>query len=180
MGRSGSGKGTQAELLRKKFDFFYYISTGDLFRDVAKQDTDVGHRIREILDEGGLPYEDLPVALWMHELIYNLKEEHGILTDGWPRMVPEAKVLDKFLKFLERYDNTLPIYLEISKEVASQRLLARGRYDDNEKAVGGRMDYFDEQTIGVPNYYKEQGRLVTINGEQPPEKIHEDILKAIR
>ena len=179
IGRSGSGKGTQAELLQKKFGYFYYLSTGEWFRKLADTNSDAGHKVKQLLDEGGLPYDDLATTLWMHDLIFNLKEDQGIIADGFPRRLNEAKNLDGFLGFLERLEDTFHIYLEISREKATRRLLDRGRKDDNENAVEGRMNYFEERVMPVVRYYNEEGKLTTVNGGQTTEKVYEDILKVI-
>ena len=179
MGRSGSGKGTQAELLQKEFGYFYSVQTGEWFRKLTKADSDMGHRVKKVLDKGGLPYDDIATTLWMHDLAFNLKEDQGIIADGFPRRTNEAQNLDRFLEFLNRIAATYYVYLEVSKEEVLRRLLARGRYDDNEEAIEGRMSYFEERVMPVVEYYKEQNKLITINGEQSPEKIYEDILKAI-
>lgn len=209
IGRSGSGKGTQANLLTERFGNFYYLSTGDLFRDLAKQETDAGKRIKEILAKGGLPYDDLATALWMHNLAYNLKEKQGLLADGFPRRLNEAKDLDNFLEFLGRKKDTFYILIGISREEAFERLSKRRicadcgklipwleefkklevcdkcggalgpRADDIPEAINGRLDFYDERVIEVVNYYEEQGKLLKINGEQSIEKVFEDIIKAI-
>ena len=95
IGRSGCGKGTQAKLLIEHFGDFLYISTGDLFRNLSKVNTDTSIKIKKILKQGGLPFDDLATALWMHEIAYNLKQEQGLILDGAPRRVNEAKNLDR-------------------------------------------------------------------------------------
>lgn len=180
IGRSGSGKGTQAELLEKKFSYFYPLTTGDLFRDLAKRDTDTGKRIKKILNEGGLPMEDLATTMWMHNLAYNLKEGQGLLADGFPRRLPEAKSLDAFLEFLGRMNASHFILIDISSKEAFRRLMARGRADDTNEAITGRMNYYEEKVVEVAEYYKERGRLRVINGEQGIEDVHKDIMQAIK
>lgn len=179
IGRSGSGKGTQAELLQKEFGNFYSVATGDLFRKLNASGTDAGNRSKKILEEGGLPYDELATALWMYNLAFNLREDQGLLADGFPRRLNEAKNLDNFLKFLGRQDKTLYFLLDISREEASRRLLARAREDDNENAIDGRMNYFEERVVPLIDYYKSNNKLIIINGEQSVEMIHKDILKAI-
>lgn len=209
IGRSGSGKGTQAELLMEHFNNFYYLSTGDLFRDLAEHDTDAGKRVKKVLEMGGLPYDDLATTLWMHNLAYNLKEEQGLMADGFPRRLNEAKSLDSFLEFLGRKENTFYVLIGISKEEAFTRLSKRRicadcgrlipwleefkkiekcdkcggalktRSDDTSEAIKGRMDFYNERVTEVIDYYKGQGKLIEINGEQSIEKVFEDILKAI-
>lgn len=179
IGRSGSGKGTQAELLTRKFSHFYYLATGDLFRDLAKRDTDTGNRVKKVLDEGGLPMDDLATTMWMHNLVYNLKEEQGLLADGFPRRLPEAKSLDAFLEFLERISTSHFILIDISGPEAFRRLTARGRADDTNEAITGRMSYYEERVIEVVEYYKEHDRLTVINGEQSVLDVHKDIVNAL-
>ncbi|MFY9458057.1 MAG: nucleoside monophosphate kinase [Candidatus Spechtbacterales bacterium] len=179
IGRSGSGKGTQAELLTKKFSHFYYLATGDLFRDLAKSDSDSGKRVKKILDEGGLPMDDLATTMWMHNLAYNLKEEQGLLADGFPRRLPEAKSLDAFLEFLGRINASRFILIDISHKEAFGRLEARGRVDDTNKAITGRMNYYEEKVVEVVKYYKALDRLTVINGEQSIMDVHSDMLKAL-
>lgn len=180
IGRSGSGKGTQAELLEERFSYFYRLATGDLFRDLAKRDTDTGKRIKKILDEGGLPMDDLATTMWMHNLAYNLKEGQGLLADGFPRRLSEAKSLDVFLEFLERINNSYFILIDISREEAFRRLKARGRADDTSEAITGRMNYYEEKVVGVVEYYKKHDRLTVINGEQSILGVHKDIMKVIQ
>lgn len=209
IGRSGSGKGTQAELLREHFGNLFYISTGDLFRDLSKADTDSGKRVKKILQEGRLPYDDLATTLWMYEIAYKVRENQGIMADGFPRRLNEAKNFDQFLEFLERKENTFYILIDISREEAFDRLSKRrickncgqlipwvgefknlkvcdkcggellNRPDDTSEAINNRLDYYDERVVEVVKYYEDQGKLIKINGEQPIEKVFNDILKAI-
>ena len=209
IGRSGSGKGTQAKLLMEHFGNFFYISTGDLFRDLLKQDTDAAKRVKKIVTGGGLPYDDLATTLWMHEIAYNVKEDQGIMADGFPRRLKEAQVLDEFLEFLERKENTFYLLIDISRQDAFERLTKRRicqkceelipwvgefkklkvchkcggnlieRPDDKPEAIKSRLDYYDEKVSQVVGYYEKQGVLLKINGDQPIEDVLKDILKAI-
>ncbi|PIR72256.1 MAG: hypothetical protein COU42_01940 [Candidatus Nealsonbacteria bacterium CG10_big_fil_rev_8_21_14_0_10_36_24] len=210
IGRSGSGKGTQAKLLIERFGNLFYVYTGDLFRDLAKANTDTGKRIKKIIKEGGLPFDELATTLWMYKIAYNVKENQGILFDGSPRRLDEAKVIDEFMEFLERKENTYNILLDISREEAFNRLIKRRickkcerlipwvgefkklkvcdkcggelitRPDDSSKAINNRLDFYDKRVTEVVDYYKKQNRLIEINGEQSIEDVFQDILKAIR
>ena len=209
IGRSGSGKGTQAELLMEKFKDLYYISTGDLFRGLIKRDTETAYRIKKVLEEGGLPFDDLATMLWMHEISFNVKRGQGVILDGAPRRKVEAENLDRFLDFLEKQDSAKFILIDISREEAFNRLTKRRickkcgklipyldpyknwekceecggelmiRFDDNPEAIKNRLDYFDETVLETIDYYKEKNKLIVINGEQGIEKIHNDIMEAI-
>jgi len=179
IGRSGSGKGTQAELLMKRFNYFYSLSTGDLFRDLAKKETNAAKNIKKILVEGGLPYDDLATALWMRHLAYELKEDQGLLADGFPRRLKEAQSLDSFLEFLGRTSNTFYLLLDISREEAFSRLLKRGRADDTTGAINGRLDYYEARVAEVLDYYESKGKLIKIDGERDMEAVHDDIFQRI-
>lgn len=209
IGRSGCGKGTQAKLLMKHFGNLFYIYTGDLFRDLAKADTDTGKRIKKIISEGGLPFDDLATSLWMYKAAYNVKENQGILFDGSPRRLQEAKNIDEFMEFLERKENTFNILLDISRQEGFNRLSKRrickkcgrlvpwvGKFkelkvcdecggeliirpDDTPEVINNRLDFYDKRVVEAVEYYRKQNRLVEINGEQSIKDVHKDILKAI-
>ncbi len=208
LGKSGCGKGTQAKFLMKHFKNLVYISTGDLFRNLAKAKTDTGQKIKKILEQGGLPYDDLATTLWMNEIAYKIKENQGILCDGFPRRLNEAKSLDKFLEFLKR-KTIFCLLIDISRKEALNRLLKRKickkcgrlapwdkeskklkfcdkckgeliiRSDDTVKAINNRLDYYEQRVRPVIKYYKRQNRLIKIDGEQGAKNIFKEILRVI-
>lgn len=182
LGLSGSGKGTQVQLLSEVIRGHHpvhVISTGDLFRRLQEYTTDVGKRVKRILQEGGLPFDDLATTLWMHEIAFRVQEHEGIIFDGAPRRLDEAKNIDRFLNFLGRKENTKVVYLSVSPEEITKRLLSRGRADDNLTAIEGRIDYFNASVLPVLDYYRGQSRLIEINGEQSLEQVHGDIVEAL-
>lgn len=209
-GRSGSGKGTQAKLLLEHLGNMFYLATGDLFRDLARQQTQTGKKIKEILAKGGLPFDDIAIALMLYEIAYKVKEDQGIVFDGVTRRLEEARVLDEFMKWLQRDENTFHILIDISREEAFNRLTKRRvckgcgrlipwlgefkklkvcdkcggqlmqRADDTAEAINARLDFFDQRVLGVIEYYEKQGRLIRINGQQPIEDVFADILKALK
>lgn len=189
IGSPASGKGTQAKLLLKKFKNYYYISSGQLFRKLSRKKTDVGERVKIVVESGGLPYDDLATTLWMYETAFNVKKNQGIVADGFPRRVQEARDLDDFLKFLERKENTLFFLIDISEKEAFNRLAKgrilkggtkRRRADDEIKDIKRRFALYRKRTIPALNHFKKQGLLIRINGEQTRKKVFEDILKAIK
>jgi adenylate kinase len=210
LGRSGSGKGTQAKLLKGHFDNLLHVVTGDLFRSLAKNDTDTSKEVAKILKRGGLPFDDLATTLWMHYIAHNLKEDQGLICDGFPRRENEAKNLDDFLTFLGREKDTYVLLIDISGQEAFDRLTKRrickecgriipwvgqfkelkvcdkcngellARSDDNPKAIKERMNYFEKSVMPTVNYYKRQKRLIVIDGEQPIKDVFNDILKALK
>lgn len=189
MGPPASGKGTQAELLLKKFPSYFYISTGKLFRKLSASNTDTGQRVKDIVESGGLPFDDLATTLWMHEIAFNVRKNQGIVADGFPRRLQEAKDLDEFLKFLERKDNTYFFLIDISEKEAFKRLvkgrLERGgrrikRADDEIEDIKRRFKLYRRRTIPAMNYFKKQSFLIKIDGEQSIKKVFKDILRKIK
>lgn len=209
IGRSGCGKGTQADLLRKHFGNLLYISTGDFCRALAKMDTSAGKTAKNILYKGELIPDFMIIGLWMRELCVSLKDDQGVLFDGAFRRKIEAEQADGFFKFLNREGNFFPILLDISRQEAFDRLTKRrickdcgkiipwvgefkklvkcdkcqgellNRADDNPEAIKNRLDYFDNEVVEVLEYFKKDGRLITVNGEQPIGNVFKDILKAV-
>jgi len=177
IGPPGCGKGTQARLLLKRFPGSYYISTGQLFRKMSAKKTDVGERIKNIIESGGLPFEDLATTLWMNAIAFNVRKNQSIIADGFPRRLQEAKDLDDFLQFMGRKQHTIFFLIDISEKEALRRLPKRGRIDDDKKDIQKRFIIYREKTIPAHNYIKKHCKLIKINGEQPIEKVFKDILK---
>jgi len=180
IGRSGSGKGTQAGFLLEKLPNLAIISTGDFMRDLATKDTDTGKRIEAILNRGGLPFDEMATALWMNKIAYTVKENQGILCDGFPRRLDEAKDLDNFLEWLERKESTKVLLIDVSEEEATKRLMKRARYDDGKNKIKNRLSWFEKRVMPAIKYYKDQGRLIHINGEQKPREVFKEILEKIK
>lgn len=180
IGPPGSGKGTQAKLLLKKFKNHYYISTGQLFRRLTQKKTDVGEKIKSVVESGGLPFDDLSTTLWMYDIAFNVKKNQGIVADGFPRRLQEAIDLDEFLKFLNRKEKTLIFLIQISEKEALKRLPKRNRADDEIKDIKKRFALYRKRTIPAINYLKKHCNLVYINGEQTRANVFKDISKNIK
>lgn len=164
-GPPGAGKGTQSEKLIQKYGFVH-ISTGDLFRWHTKNDTTLGKRVKEIMNSGALVPDEITIAMLKEELDKN-PEAIGFLFDGFPRTVPQAEALDKFMK-----ENTTAIHHVIALDVNEAELRARiakrrtteNRADDEEEKLNKRITEYFSKTIHVLPYYKNQNRLSTVNG----------------
>jgi len=190
IGPPGSGKGTQAKLLLRKFKGLYYVYPGEIFRKLFKANTDAGKRMKKVGESGGLQPEDLATTLWMYEISFHVKEKQGFLIDGSPRKVGEAESLYDFLKFLDRVKTTILFVLQISEKESLKRLVKRvdattgkeiKRADDDRRKLKLRWDLYKKDTIPAINYMRKKGcKVVKINGEQPIEKVFKDILEAIR
>lgn len=179
-GPPGAGKGTQSDKLIKKYGFVH-ISTGDLFRWHTKNDTALGKRVKEIMNSGALVPDEITIAMLKEELTKN-PQAKGFLFDGFPRTVTQAEALDKFMK-----DNGTAIHHVIALDVSEAELRARiakrrtieNRADDEEEKLNKRITEYFGKTVHVLPYYKNQGRLNTINGVGAIDDIFSDICKAI-
>ncbi len=116
-----SGKGTQAQMLKDKYNL-YHLSTGDLLRNISKDGSELGIKVKNIIDEGKLIDDDLMIEI-VKEKIYSIKN-NGIIFDGFPRTLNQAIKLDEMLKEInKKIDNV--IVLEIDKEIALKRSIGR-------------------------------------------------------
>lgn len=173
LGAPGAGKGTQAKMLADKHQIAH-VSTGDIFRNEISEGTNLGQQAKQYMDQGSLVPDD--IVLDMIEPYLNPK---GFVLDGFPRTLDQAKGLERMLNDanakLERV-----IQIDVPKDALIQRLLLRGRSDDNEKTIEHRLDVYQKQTAPLIAHYKELGLLTTINGAQDIEDVFEDLLKAAK
>lgn len=174
IGRPGSGKGTQLKFLKEKTGFSI-VNTGELLRKKAEEDDVVGNKISETLRKGGLIPTPVVFSLWMPLVIefYN-KKEKGLIFDGNPRKLYEARMLEELFLMLE-IDSPKVIYIKISEEEARLRLGKRGREDDREEDVEERLRWFKEEVEPVVDYYFKKNALIEINGEQSVEDVAKEI-----
>jgi len=189
IGRSGSGKGTQVDLFKKYLEereskqadplSIFHLSTGDSFRSFIKSDSYSSELSREILDKGGLQPSFLAIWIWGQVFIDNVKGKEHIITDGFPRALNEAKILDTAISFYKK--TPVVVYLNLSEESVYKRLLLRQRHDDNREAIGERMSYFKNDVLPVVEYYKNNPdyNFVEIDGEPSIEEIQRDIVSKI-
>ncbi len=179
LGRSGSGKDTQSELLQKEIKFDVVISMGNLIREIGEMSTVAGERMKKFHDTGGLPDAWIVNYLWQKELVQKIvTNEESIIIDA-ARRVEEAIGLDEVLNWFGR--KLTPILIDVPREVAFDRLMKRkGKLYDNEIAINRRQDWYESIVEVTVKYYKKDSRLIRINGNQPEEKVHNDIMDALK
>ena len=185
-GRSGSGKGTQAKLL---IDYLkendperdtLRIETGEGLREFIKQDNHTSGAVKNIMGEGGLLPEFVPIWVWTQKLISNFTGVENLVFDGVSRRVPEAPILDGALDmygFEERYI----VYIDVSEDWATQRLLDRGRFDDNKDEIKKRLEWYKDNVAPAVEYFEknEKYSFLNVNGEQTIEEVHQSVIDAI-
>lgn len=184
IGRSGSGKGTQAELLSallKKKDpskDVLYIQTGQGFRDMIGGDSFTAREAKKIYDVGGFEPEFLTIHVWSHMLIEKYREGDHLIFDGTPRKFHEAGVLDSIINFY-KLGKPFIIHLEISEDEAVKRLLKRKRMDDTEANIRERLGWYEREVTEALKFYRDNPayHFLEINGERSVEEIHADIVK---
>ncbi len=187
IGRSGSGKGTQAGLLidaLKKVDPSHgslYVQTGEEFRNFIKGDTYTEKIAKKIYDAGELEPEFVATYLWVKILNEHFTGDQHIIFDGTPRRLHEAGVLDSVFGFYG-LDNPWVIHVDIGPEESLKRLLLRKRADDSEEDIQERLSWYETEVVPVVEYYRDNQDCqfsVDINGERSIEEIHADIVKRL-
>jgi adenylate kinase family enzyme len=186
-GRSGSGKGTQAKLLidflqkKDQKNKVVYIETGAKFREFAQEVGLTAQLVAKTMNEGGLLPSFLPIWVWTNIFVRNLSGNEHLILDGLSRRTYEAPILTDALKYYNR-EKPHVIVVNVSREWSKHKLLNRNRYDDNNKDIDARLDWYEKNVLPTIEYFKNEPyyTVVEVNGEQAIEKVHEDILAALK
>jgi len=204
LGPTGSGKGTQAKLLVKKFDFQYF-EAGDILREKAKEKSPFGEKVRRIMKEGVFVPDEIMAKIFT-DWLNKIKIGKGIVFDGYPRVIEQYRDLQRILSEEKLAVNRV-VYLKLSPKEVMRRLTARRicprcdaefnlvtkppkqdeicdkcqarliqREDDTEKSVQKRLSFQWPQTQKLVDFVRQQGILEEIDGERPIETIHQEIL----
>jgi len=206
MGPPGAGKGTQAENLADKLDL-PHISTGDIFRDALKKNTEMGQKAKEFIEEGELVPDNIVVGIVEERLSKNDCED-GFILDGFPRTIKQAEGLDNIIAPGEL---TAVLNLEVRDEVLVERLTKRRvcaecgatfhllfdppedekqcdkcngnliqREDDQPETVKNRLEVYSRETAPLISYYQKKDLLKSINGEQAINEVFEETLAKLK
>ena len=181
-GAPGSGKGTQSENLINHYGLFH-ISTGDVLRSHIKRGTELGKTASAYINDGKLIPDELMINILENVLEENPeKTEKGVIFDGFPRTIEQAKALKEMLAKRNANVNIV-IGLDVPEDELVTRLLKRGqesgRSDDNLETIKKRLDVYHNQTSPLREYYINEGNYAAINGLGSIEQIFEDIKAAI-
>ena len=166
-GKPGSGKGTQANFLKEKYNL-YHISTGDLFRKNISNQTKLGIEAKSYLDNGDLVPDSVTIKMLENEVISN-KEANGYIFDGFPRTLNQAESLDDFLSSINLKINAT-IALDVKEDELITRLLDRGkttnRSDDQDiEKIKNRFNEYNTKTSILINFYSKQDKFFLVDGK---------------
>ncbi len=187
IGRSGCGKGTQAELLKKVLEErgapkVLHVTTGGGLRKFAESGTYSAKLSKEVTYTGGLSPEFLAVWSWSNSFIENITGEESVILDGAPRRVMEVEPLHSAIHFYGFSNHATVIYLDVTENFALARIAERNREDDSTLENAKRkMEWFEQDILPILDLYSHDPRytFVHIKGEQDIEKVHKDILEKL-
>lgn len=176
IGIQGSGKSTQGNKLAQKLNV-PYLSTGHIFRELAREHTPLGRYIKETMTAGYLIPDERTLKI-VSEYLSKPEYKKGYILDGFPRTLKQAEVFENGIKYV--------FYLRVSDKEAFKRLSYRNgengkaREDDTAQATRKRIDLFHQFTEPVLAYYKKKGILYEIAGEKSIEEVHKDICRILK
>lgn len=166
IGPQGSGKSTQGKFLAEYLKI-PFISTGDIFRSIAKEDSKEGKRIRQMQESGQLVDDQTTIGLIRKRLQLDDCND-GFILDGFPRTLKQAQNV-------EDLDFDKVLYFKLSQEEVLKRLLKRGRVDDTEDSIKIRLGLYFKQTEPLIEYFKNKGILKEIEGSGSIDSIQTKI-----
>lgn len=172
IGIQGSGKSTQGNILSEKLGI-PYLSTGHIFREMAKEKTPTGRYIKEVMNSGALIPDNKTLEI-VTEYLHREEYQKGYIMDGFPRTTAQAEAFENGIDKV--------IYLNVPDREALWRISHRTdiREDDTLVAIRKRIELFHEVTEPVIDFYKKRGILVEINGEKEIEEISKEILQHLK
>jgi adenylate kinase len=208
LGPPGAGKGTQAETIVNEFSI-PHISTGDIFRQNIKEQTELGKKAKGFMDQGLLVPDELTVEL-VKDRIQKDDCKNGFLLDGFPRTIVQADALEEALNSMEQKLDCV-INIQVSTDLLVQRAVGRRickdcgqtyhmtfnkpekegicdkcsgellqRKDDTEETVSTRISVYQQQTEPLIDYYTKKGIIINVNGEEPIPEVGNKIVAKMR
>ena len=178
IGAPGAGKGTQAELLAQRFGIAH-ISSGDLLRQHVRDQTSLGRTIKSYVDKGDL-VPDSVVLDMLRKPVVAAVEAGGYVLDGFPRTVEQAEASFPVAQALG-VEVQAAIHLDVPREELVRRLLARRRgSEDTEEVIEHRLEVYLEKTVPLLAYYAGRELIFAVDGAQPPDAVHEEIVTRLR
>lgn len=176
LGGSGSGRGTQSQLLCEALNI-PWISSGEMLRQAIASQSDLGKAVEAVVKKGELVPDEVMIEL-VSQRLSQPDAAHGWVLDGYPCTAFQAEELDFLLDRLKQHVDWA-IWLDVSREVLVQRSMARSRSDDTPDAIQRRIDLLYERTVPILDYYNYRHRLIKMNGNQSIDGVQQEIRRAI-
>jgi len=181
LGPPGAGKGTQGKLIAADAEI-PHVNTGEMFRAECAASTELGERVRSILDDGDLVPDELTIEVVRARLAQD-DTAGGFVLDGFPRTLAQAEALDRVLVEIDRGELCVVLDFQVSDEIALQRLLGRagveGRSDDVPDRVQHRLDVYHEKSEPLVEYYRARGILVGIHADRTVEEVFAEVQQVL-
>jgi adenylate kinase len=174
IGAPGSGKTTDAELIAKKHDTITHYSTGDMLRAEVATGSELGKTIDTYISAGNI----VPIEVAIKTIVSAIKNAPTdvVIIDGYPRSFEQRDALDEYLNSESDLELINVIEVEVSLEIARDRVLGRARgADDNDEVFNNRMKVYTEPLLGIQEFYTKKALLHKINGERSIDEIVEEM-----
>lgn len=176
VGRSGSGKGTQALFLLRKLGVknSFHLETGRFLRRLIKKNNPTVSLARNLMHTGQRLPSWMAAFTWLEKLIEGGAAAKHLVFDGAPRSVWEAELIDEVVVWHRR---PLPIciYIDVSIKEVTSRLLGRNRSDDHLTSIRNRLRFFEKDVLPVVEYYKKRSRLIHLDGNLAVERVSSNL-----
>lgn len=180
LGPQGSGKGTQAKRIEAEYGI-PHIATGEMLRTAIDQETELGQRVKPIVESGRLVPDDLMIDL-IRERLGEDDTDEGFLLDGFPRTSAQADALDTMLSEIGR-ELSIVFEFQLSDDVATERLRGRAelesRSDDTPEAIARRLALYHEETEPLIEHYRLHGNLVGIHADNSVNEVFAELQEAL-
>lgn len=181
LGPPGAGKGTQGKLISAEAGI-PHINTGEMFRAEVAAESDLGRRVRAILDAGDLVPDDLTIEV-VRARLGQEDTAGGFVLDGFPRTLAQAEALDRLLEELDRDELSVVLDFHVSDAIAVERLLGRaaqeGRSDDARETVQHRLDVYHDKSEPLVGYYRNKGILVGIHADRTVHEVFVEVQQVL-
>lgn len=180
LGAPGAGKGTQAVRIAETHGI-PHISTGEMLRAAIAADSELGQKVKAIVESGALVPDELIVEV-IRERLSQPDAQSGFVLDGFPRTIGQAEALDALLAELGR-PLQIVLELELAEDTAVERMLGRaaeqGRADDTPEVIKNRFEVYRRQTEPLSNYYRSTGILVAIDSSPGMDEVFAEIERVL-
>ncbi len=179
IGPQGAGKGTQAQRIAPLFNLDH-LSTGDLFRDLMKDDSDLANEVRSHVNAGHLVPDELTAQVLFTALDEAAKSADisGALFDGYPRNRHQAEVLDDQISSRGETLSAV-VHLQVPHDVLLERIQARGREDDTPESIERRLSIYFAETEPIVDFWRPRGIVLDVNGDQSVDQVFGDIKNSL-